>query len=46
MAYFLQKKKNAMNKMPYEEWLLCQKYNTNDGQVLVGVMNWLFENNN
>lgn len=36
MAYFLQKKKIALNKMPYEEWLLCQKYNTNDDQVLVG----------
>lgn len=36
-----------MNKMPYEEWLICQKYNTNDDQLSFGgVINCLFENNN
>lgn len=35
-----------MNKMPYEEWLVCQKHNTNGDQLSFrGVMNWLFENN-
>lgn len=33
--------------MPYEEWLLCQKHNTNDDQLSFrGVLNWLFENKN
>lgn len=40
MANFLQKEV-AINKMPYEEWLLCQKQNTNDDQLsFAGVMNW------
>lgn len=33
MANFLFKK-IAMNKMPYEEWLLCQKCNTDDDYVV------------
>ena len=45
MANFLFKK-IAMNNMPYEEWLLCQKYNINDDQLRFGgVINWLFGNN-
>lgn len=40
MANFVPKKKDAMNKMPYEEWLLCQKQNTVDDQLnFGGVMN-------
>lgn len=33
-----------MNKMPYAEWLLCQKYNTSDDQLSFGgVMNWFLK---
>lgn len=36
-----------MNKMPYEEWLPRQKYNTNDDQLsFAGGKGLVFENPN